>query len=56
MILTQEQQAELLVVARPLMKWLCDNTHPMCTVIVEQTRVEVLESSALMITEEFVKD
>jgi hypothetical protein len=54
MILTSQQQQELLEAAKPLIKWLNDNCHPHCTAAVDQTSVELLEGIATNRTEEFV--
>lgn len=40
---TDEQRKEFEAVARPLMKWLCDNVHPHHTAIVTPTGAMLLE-------------
>jgi len=56
MIITKEQTASMLEAAKPLMKWLSDNCHPHCTVIVDSGRVELVEGIATTMTDEFIKD
>ena len=43
MILTEQQRTEFEDVARPLIKFLCENCHPHVTVIVTPTNAELLE-------------
>lgn len=38
-----EQMKEFEAVARPLIKWLCENMHPHHTVVVTPTGAELLE-------------
>jgi hypothetical protein len=56
MILTQEQTQQMLEAAKPLIKWLNENTHPHCFAQVDHTRVELVEGIATSITTEFLKD
>lgn len=56
MILTNEQMGELMDAAKPLMKWLSDNCHPHCSVIVENDRAELVEGIANVQTNEFIKE
>lgn len=56
MNLTTEQRNEMLESAKPLIKWLNDNTHPHCFIVVDQTRVELVESQAVGTTSEFLHD
>ena len=44
--MTQEQQESFEAVARPLIKWLCENAHPHHTVIVTPVGAELLEGAA----------
>lgn len=46
----------LLNAAKPLIKYLNDNHHPMCTAIVTLTSVEILEGIKCETTDEFIKD
>lgn len=41
---------------KPLMKWLCENTHPHTTAIVTGTLAELVEGVENVITDEFVID
>lgn len=56
MILTEKQKQDLEEAAKPLMKYLAENHHPHTLVIVESDRAELLESSATVKTDEFIKD
>lgn len=42
--------------AKPLIKWLCDNTNPHATVIVTPTYAELLNGEMACRTTEFVRD
>lgn len=56
MILTKEQREELLEASKPLMKFLADNFHPHVEVRVDCSDAVIMEQSARVRTEEFVKD
>lgn len=56
MILSKEQIAALNEAAKPLVKFLNDNFHPHVMVIVEPDGAEILEASARVKIEEFIKD
>lgn len=56
MILTQEERDSFEAAAKPLIKWLNDNGHPHCTVLVASTCAELVEGVANVHTEEFLKD
>ena len=56
MIITIEQTEKLLEASKPLIKWLNNNCHPHCSAVVERGSVELHESNARMLTEEFIKD
>ena len=47
---------KLLEAAKPLIKYLNNNYHPHCKILVDQTTVEVLEGQAMVKTEEFLRD
>lgn len=47
---------ELLEAAKPLIKYLNDNTHPHMSAVVTTDSVELQEMQARMKTEEFVRD
>jgi hypothetical protein len=51
-----EQFESMLLAAKPLIKWLNENTHPMCSLAVDHTSVQLFESIAKNRTEEFLKD
>ena len=46
----------LLEAAKPLMKYLNDEYHPHCKIIVECDSVEVVEGVEVSVTKEFIKD
>lgn len=56
MILTIDQQREMLEAAKSLIKWMNDNCHPHCSANVDQTTIELTEGIATRVTEEFLKD
>lgn len=56
MTITEQQRTELLDAAKPLMKWLNENAHPHCRVIVDQVSLELLQGIATGETFEFQKD
>lgn len=56
MIITKEKLEELEMAAKPLMKWLADNCHPHCAVIVESDRAELVEGVAMVKCDDFIKD
>lgn len=56
MILSKEQLEQFEEASKPLVKFLCDNFHPHVTVIVQPCGVEILEGSASVKIEEFIRD
>lgn len=56
MILTPEQIKQFEEAAKPLMKFIAENFHPHAKAIVENNRAEILEGSATVLTDEFIKD
>lgn len=52
--MTKQEEFELLV--KPLIEWLNKNYHPHTKILVEQTRAEILEGLASVVTEEFLVD
>ena len=56
MILTKDQQQEMLDAAKPLIKWMNDNCHPHCVAFVDQASVGLAEGIATNRTDEFLKD
>jgi len=55
MILNKKQKEEFEELAKPLMKYLAENHHPHMKVVVESDRFEVVETSAMIINNEFIK-
>ncbi len=47
-MLNEQQQKEFEALARPLIKFLCDNCHPQMIVIVSPTNAELLEGVCSM--------
>lgn len=56
MILTPEQRATFEAVARPLIKWMAENTHPHTTTIVTGMTAELLEGEHVVNTDEYLQD
>lgn len=56
MILTKEQQSEMLEASKPLIKWLNENTHPHCEAIVDCNTIRLTEGVAMARTDEFLRD
>lgn len=50
------KQEEFEEVVKPLMKWLCENTHPHTTVIVTGNVAELVEGCMVVNTDEFIID
>lgn len=53
---SQAKNDEMLEAAKPLIKWLCENTNPHAKLIVEHDSVELFEGCMRSRTEEFIKD
>jgi len=56
MVLTKKQREDFEKAARVMMKYLGENHHPHVTVIIDNGRAEILESSAAVVTEDYVPD
>jgi hypothetical protein len=56
MIITKDQQEEMLTAAKPLIKWLNENCHPHCEAHVDQNTVVLFEGIATNRTDEYLKD
>jgi hypothetical protein len=56
LVLTKEQFASMLECAKPLIKWINDNTDTMVHVSVNSDSVSLFQSIACNRTQEFVKD
>ena len=54
--MNKEIKSELLIAAEPLIKYLNENYHPHTKIIVEHTRIEVLEGISSEITFDFLVD
>ncbi len=54
MILTKEQQKEFEAKARPLIKWLAENTDPRCKAIISYSSAELLQASMFFPTDDYV--
>lgn len=52
----KKEKDEFLEASKPLIKWLCENRHPHCKVIVDCNSAELLEGEFSVITNEFIKD
>lgn len=55
MILSKEKITEMLEAAKPLIKWMADNVHIHCTATVDYESVELSESIAREVTDEFLE-
>lgn len=55
MLLTPKQIAEMTEAARPLIKWLAENTHPNCEAHVDYNSVELVEMVARETVNDFMK-
>mgnify|MGYP006909287225 CR=1 FL=1 len=56
MIITKKQILEMLEAAKPLIKWLNENTYPHAQCIVDLDGVRLTEDIAMIKTDEYVKD
>ena len=56
MILTKKQREDFDKAARVMMKYLGENHHPHVTVVIDSGKAEILESSATLVTDEYVGD
>jgi len=56
MKITERQSEQMLEAAKPLIKWVNENCHPHCKIILDCTHVELLEGQAINQTTEFLKD
>lgn len=51
-----EKQLTFESVVKPVIKWMCENTHPMMTTIITCNTAELLEGQRCLKTNEFVID
>jgi hypothetical protein len=56
MNLSEKQQSEFEQLSKQLIKWLCENCHPHCLIIIEPTSAELLEGQISIANSEFVAD
>lgn len=56
MVLTNQQQAEFLDAAKPLIKWMNENCHSHATALVDCVNVELVEGVCRTGTEEYLRD
>lgn len=52
----EEKRPDFEEAAKPLIKFLCENYHPMCKIIVDCDSAEILEGEMRLNTDEFVPD
>lgn len=52
----KEKQDEFIQLAKPLMKWLCENKNPHAKIIIESDHAEILEGDFGYHNEEFILD
>ena len=55
MTITEQQRLSMLEAAKPLMKWMADNRHPHCSIMMDAVAVELVEAVARVHTLEFVE-
>lgn len=55
-LVNKDNRKEFLEAAKPLMKWLSDNCHPHCKVVVENNSATLWESDGSVRTDEFLHD
>jgi len=55
MNLTEQQRKEFEAVARPMIEWLNNNSHPHASVIIDTIHAELLEGCAVVSTNDYVK-
>jgi ABC-type phosphate/phosphonate transport system substrate-binding protein len=56
MVLPDEKSAEMLEAAKPLIKWMNENTHPHCEITVTTNCAELKEGVTSERTDEYIKD
>ena len=56
MILNEQQRKDFEEAAKPLIRFMNEHCSPHTTVIVNATSAELLESAAMVTTEEFLRD
>lgn len=56
MTINEKQAIELLEAAKSLIKWVNENLHPHCEVVVGPTSARMLEMIKTVTTEEYLRD
>lgn len=56
MVITKEQQDELLQAAKPLIQWINENCNPHAIVLVTLSSATLIAELATVGTDEFIKD
>lgn len=51
-----ERKESFTKVIEPVIKWMCENTHPHSTIIIDHTHAELLEGAIVHSTEKFLVD
>lgn len=52
----EDKQKSFEEVARPLIKWLCENANPHSTIIIDSTHAELLSGDQAVQTDEYLVD
>ena len=52
----EEKQKSFEEVAKPLIKWLCENANPHCSVIITSTHAELVSGEMAVNTNEYLVD
>lgn len=56
MKISKIKQKEFEIYSRKLIEWLCDNTDPHCTIIINQNGAELLSGELGIITNDYIND
>lgn len=56
MTLNEEKRQEFEALARPLIKFLNDNTHPHCSIHIDTTSAELVEGVSAFHTKDYILD
>lgn len=54
--MTNEKLAEFESVVRPVIKWLNENFHPHCKILITPIDAEILEGAVMVTTLDFTRD
>lgn len=55
-MLTEEQLSEFESLAKPLIKWLNDNTNPHASIVIDCDSAQINYGEYIIHTEEYIKD